>query len=58
MIDGGVLVTVRCARPDWPAADRALQSLRIITRHGVAPANDVAGDAPLLPLVPPLERGE
>lgn len=57
-IDGGVLVTVRSARPDWPAADRALQSLRIITRHGVAPANDVAADAPLLPLVPPLGRRE
>lgn len=56
-IDGGLLVTVRSARPDWPAADRVLQSLRIITRHGVAPANDVA-DAPGLPLVPPLRRDE
>lgn len=57
-IDGGVLVTVRSAAPDWPAAERLLQSLRIITRHGVAPANDVAGDAPILPLVPPLKRDE
>src|SRR5688500_2383796 len=29
-VDGGVLVTVRCARRDWPAAERMLQSLRII----------------------------
>ena len=57
-IDGGVLVTVRSARPDWPAADRVLQSLRIITRHGTAPANDVAADAPILPFVPPLRRDE
>jgi len=57
-IDGGVLVTVRSARPDWPAAERVLQSLRIITRHGIAPANDVAADAAILPLVPPLERDE
>lgn len=57
-VDGGVLVTVRSARPDWPAADRLLQSLRIITRHGMAPANDVASDAPMLPLVPPLSRDE
>jgi hypothetical protein len=57
-IDGGVLVTVRSARRDWPAADRVLQSLRIITRHGTAPANDVAGDAPGLPFVPPLKRDE
>ena len=39
-IEGGVLVTVRSARPDWPAADRLLHSLRILTRHGTAPAND------------------
>lgn len=56
-IDGGLLVTVRSANPDWPAAERMLQSLRIITRHGTAPANDV-GDAPVLPLVPTLKRDE
>ena len=42
-IDGGVLVTVRAARPEWPAADHMLQSLRLVTRHGVVPANDGAG---------------
>jgi hypothetical protein len=41
-IDGGVLVTVRSAQPDWPAADHMLGSLRILTRHGVAAANDDA----------------
>jgi hypothetical protein len=39
-VDGGVLVTVRSARPDWLAADHMLASLRILTRHGVAAAND------------------
>jgi hypothetical protein len=57
-VDGGVLVTVRSALPDWPAADRVLQSLRIITRHGTAPANDGAADAPILPFIPPLRRDE
>lgn len=57
-VDGGVMVTVRSAYRDWPAADQVLQSLRILTRHGTAPANDVAGDAPLLPFVPPLKRDE
>ncbi len=46
-VDGGVLVTVRCASPDWPAADRILRSLRILTRRGKT-ANDV--DAPPLSL--------
>jgi hypothetical protein len=55
-VDGGVLVTVRSARPDWAAGERLLKSLRIITRHGTAPANDV--DTTILPLVPPLARNE
>ena len=56
-VEGGVLVTVKSARPDWPAADRMLQSLRIITRHGTAPANDRA-EVTHLPLVPPLAKNE
>jgi hypothetical protein len=57
-VDGGVLVTVRSARPDWPAADSLLQSLRILSRHGTPiPANDSLEPTPL-PLVPPLKRGE
>jgi len=47
-IDGGLLITIRCTHPDWPAAEVALRSLRILTRDGIAPAND---DAPLLPLI-------
>lgn len=47
-VDGGVVVTIRCAHPDWPVAEQALRSLRILTRNGIAPAND---DAPLLPLI-------
>ncbi len=50
-IDGGVLVTVRSATPDWPAAEAILGSLRILTRHGTAPANDDSEHAPLLPVV-------
>jgi hypothetical protein len=49
-VDGGLLVTVRSARPGWPEAERALQSLRILTRSGVAPAND-AELGPILPLL-------
>jgi hypothetical protein len=43
-VDGGVLVTVRCATPDWPAADQLLRSLRILSRRGTA-ANDVEASA-------------
>jgi len=35
-IDGGLLVTIRSARPDWPAAEELLRSLRILTRRGRA----------------------
>jgi len=56
-VDGGVLVTVRSARRDWPAAEAMLNSLRIITRHGTAPANDSA-EVTQLPLVPPLGKNE
>lgn len=51
-VDGGVLVTVRCAAPEWAAADAILRSLRILTRHARS-AND-AGDAP--PVFPLLAR--
>lgn len=50
-IDGGVLVTVRSATPDWPAAEAILGSLRILTRHGATPANDDSDLGPLLPVV-------
>ena len=49
-VQGGVLVTVRSAAREWPAADAILSSLRILIRGGKI-AND-AGDAPLaLPVI-------
>jgi hypothetical protein len=51
--DGGLLVTIRAAGPDWPAADHILRSLRILTRQGrVATCTD-ADEGPLLPVVSP-----
>jgi hypothetical protein len=38
-VDAGVLVTVRSASPEWPAADQILASLRILSR-GKPVAND------------------
>ena len=52
-VDGGVLVTVRCAGPEWPAADAILSSLRVLGRTPTA-AND--GPALALPLLPPSRR--
>jgi hypothetical protein len=52
-VDGGVLVTVRSVRPDWAAAEHILRTLRILTRHGVAAANDDAEAAQILPVVVP-----
>ena len=37
-IDAGVLVTVRSASPQWPAADQIVESLKIFGR-GTKPAN-------------------
>ena len=50
-IQGGILVTVRSAQPEWPAAEAILDSLRLLTRNGVTqPANDETHE-PLLPHV-------
>jgi hypothetical protein len=49
-VDGGVIVTVRCARPEWPAAEAILGSLRIGGRRGVV-ANDQVAHPPLLPII-------
>ena len=38
-VDGGVVVRVRCATPDWPATDSILASLKILTRR-VGTANE------------------
>lgn len=52
-VDGGIVVTVRSAQPDWPAAEAILGSLRFLTRHGNAPpANDDNSHGPLLPIAP------
>jgi len=52
-VDGGVVVVVRSAQPEWPAAEAILGSLRLLTRHGTArPANDESEPhEPLLPVV-------
>jgi hypothetical protein len=52
-VDGGVLIAIRSAGPDWPAGDHMLRSLRILTRHGTAPAHDDPDSEPLLPVVAP-----
>jgi hypothetical protein len=49
-LDGGLLVTVRSASPEWPAADKILRSLKILSRRG-ATANDVDEAPPMLPLL-------
>jgi len=50
-VDGGVLVTVRCATADWPAADAILKSLRLLGRRGTT-ANDTTSTPPIgLPVV-------
>jgi len=55
-VDGGVLITIRSASPDWPAADHMLRSLRILTRHGTAPVTDELDAEPLLPVVVPTRK--
>jgi hypothetical protein len=52
-VDGGVLITIRSASPDWPAADHMLRSLRILTRHGTAPVTGELDGEPILPVVAP-----
>jgi hypothetical protein len=56
-VDGGVIVTVRSAAPEWPVADSIMKSLRILGRRSKT-ANDVhaADDAPGMPLPPILGK--
>ncbi|HEY5925167.1 MAG TPA: hypothetical protein VIV11_25970 [Kofleriaceae bacterium] len=49
-LDGGLLVTVRSATPDWPAAECILRSLRILSRGGKT-ANDSEELRVALPLL-------
>lgn len=53
VVDGGVLITIRCASPDWPAADHMLRSLRVLTRSGRIATHAEFGEGPLLPVVTP-----
>lgn len=46
--DGGVLITVRSATPEWPAADSILRSLKILGRRKPT-AND--GEGLALPVI-------
>jgi len=55
-VDGGVAIVVRCASPDWPAADHMLRSLRILTRTGRIATQADIDDGPLLPFVAPLPK--
>ena len=56
-VDGGVLVTIRAATPEWAAADHVLRSLRVLTRTGRVATNCEADDAPILPVVAPTRDG-
>jgi len=55
-VDGGVLIAIRAASPDWGAADQVLRSLRVLTRNGRVATNIDADDAPILPVVGPTEK--
>jgi len=50
-VDGGVLITIRAASPDWAPADHVLRSLRVLTRSGRVATNIDSDDAPILPVV-------
>ena len=52
-IDGGIMVVIRCASPDWPVADQMLRSLRILTRTGRIATQAEVDDAPLLRVIAP-----
>jgi hypothetical protein len=53
-VDGGVLVTVRCASPEWPAADAILRTLRVLGRRPTTANDDAVVLA--LPVVPASRR--
>jgi hypothetical protein len=55
-VDGGVLITIRAAGPDWAAADQVLRSLRVLTRNGRVATNIDADDAPILPVVGKVDK--
>ncbi len=54
-VDGGVLVVMRAATPDWPAGERMLGSLRLLRRNGTVEEPGDADEAELL--LPIVARG-
>jgi hypothetical protein len=50
-LDGGLVVIVRCASPEWPAAESILRSLKILSRSGKPAANDGGDARAMLPLI-------
>ena len=50
-VDGGVVVVVRSAAPEWPAAAQMLGSLRLLTRNGKPQVANDEEHPPLLPFV-------
>ena len=57
-VDGGVMITIRAASPDWAPADHVLRSLRVLTRNGRVATNIDADDAPILPVVGTAQKPE
>jgi len=50
--DGGVLVRIRCAAPEWPAADAILRTMRVLGRVPTANDAEAAASLPLtLPII-------
>jgi len=52
-VEGGVLITIRSAKPDWPAGEHMLRTLRFTNRAGTVVANDDHQAAAALPMVAP-----
>ena len=51
-VDGGVLVVMRTARPDWPAGEQMLHSLRLLRRNGtVEEPSDTEAEELELPML-------
>jgi hypothetical protein len=51
IIDAGLFVTIRSVRPEWPAGEAMLQSLRIVRMGGSFHARTAGDEMPRLPLV-------
>ncbi|HTJ42600.1 MAG TPA: hypothetical protein VL463_10930 [Kofleriaceae bacterium] len=51
IVDAGIFVTIRCARPEWPACEELLNSLRIVRQGGAWTSPAANDEMPHLPLV-------